>query len=161
MKIILISANGNGAGKTYLADSFIRGVRFGLAAGVRKELATIWPSFVTRIQSTRQEDKTFILPTGASIRQSLVELGQERCKQDPVYWCKKWLAGVPKDYAPTMNIVVDDLRKLVELQWFRNTFEDVTHFHLKYSDAVAEKNPDGTDVFDDLSEYADYLIYRK
>jgi hypothetical protein len=163
MRIILISANGIGAGKTYLADELLRGIRLPLAAAVRHELSKEFPQYLYIINSTKQEDKLKELPNGKTVRQSLIELGQEKCKLDPVYWCKKWLSRLPEGQisSMTMNVLVDDVRKLAELNWFRNTFEDVTHVHLKYLGAVAEKNQDGTDVFDDLEGHANYVLERR
>jgi hypothetical protein len=155
MRIILISANGHGAGKTYLAE-LIGGVRTGLAYGVRRELAGIYPEFQDLIFSTKAKDKAFKLPSGKTVRQELVELGQEKCKENPTYWCEKWKERAPADgHGLQIKLVVDDLRKEVELAWFRDNFQDVTHFHLKYSGASAEKE------FDDLEVYADYVIYRQ
>jgi hypothetical protein len=159
MRIILISANGYGAGKTTLASRF-SGVRTSLAYSVRKELASVYPEFSRAIFSLKLEDKFSRLPSGKTVRQELVELGQSRCKENEVHWCEKWQQNNLSDSSLDVTLIVDDLRKLVELSWFRLHYQDVTHFHLKFSGALAEKNPDGTDAFDDLEEYADYVIHR-
>lgn len=160
MTIILISSNGYGAGKTYLAE-LVGGVRAPLAYGVRRELTHMFPEFRHLIHSPSQEDKSFVLPSGKTVRQELVELGQLRCENNKTYWCEKWDDRCKEMTQMSTKLVVDDLRKLVELSWFRLHYQDVTHLHLKYSGAVAEKNRDGSELFDDLEQYADYVIIRR
>jgi hypothetical protein len=160
MRIILISANGYGAGKTTLAKKFA-GVRTSLAYSVRKELASMYKEHTDAIFSTKLEDKKTKLPSGKTVRQELVELGQGRCKENGLYWCEKWQESNLVDSDIDITLIVDDVRKSLELSWFRFHYQDVTHFHLKYEGAIAEKNPDGTDAFDDLEENADYVLTRK
>lgn len=164
MKLILISANGYGAGKTTFGKLFDAHI-VSLAYFVRWELSFKYPEHEHLIMSREQAAKNFVLPSGKTVRQELVELGQSRCAVDPLYWCDKWLEATEKYLPEERTLVVDDLRKKVELDCFREQFPDLKHFHIKYSGAIAEKVVDEhgntVDAFDDLEEYADYIIYRQ
>lgn len=156
MKLLLLSSNGIGAGKTTFAEKF-GGMRMPLANTLRKEVARQYPDYSDYIFSTKQEDKAFRMKDGRSIRELLVEYGQSRCAENKTYWCEKWAENISTEmyYTVLFSVVVDDLRKKVELDFFRKNYPGCVHFHIKYGGAIAEKE------FDDLEEYADYVIYRR
>jgi hypothetical protein len=150
MKIILISANGIGAGKTTLANLFNAPV-LSLADGIRNELAQIYPQHRSLIMSKKQGDKDIILPSGKSVRGELIQLGESRRQNDSSYWCRLTGKDIAKMNSDT--VVIDDIRKMVELSWFQLHYANVIHFHLKYRDALDEG-------YDDLERYADYVVER-
>lgn len=111
MTIILISSNGYGAGKTYLAE-LVGGVRAPLAYGVRRELTHMFPEFRHLIHSPSQEDKSFVLPSGKTVRQELLELGQLRCEDNKTNVASVYLrAGI---LPQPMETVQDGLQNMVE-----------------------------------------------
>lgn len=150
MKIILISANGIGAGKTTLANLFNAPI-LSLADGIRNELAQIYPQHRSLIMSKNQRDKDIILPSGKSVRGELIQLGENRRQNDSSYWSRLVGKDIAKMNSDT--VVIDDIRIMPELSWFQLHYADVTHFHLKYKDALDEG-------YDDLERYADYVVER-
>lgn len=150
MKIILISANGIGAGKTTLASLFNAPV-LSLADGIRNELSKIYPHHHSFIMSRKQVDKDIILPSGKSVRSELIQLGESRRQSDPSYWSRLASKDIAKMNSDT--VVIDDIRIMPELSWFQLHYANVTHFHLKYKDALDEG-------YDDLEKYADYVVER-
>jgi len=150
MKIILISANGIGAGKSTLVNVFNAPV-LSLADGIRNELAQIYPQHRSLIMSKKQGDKDIILPSGKSVRGELIQLGESRRQNDSSYWCRLTGKDIAKMNSDT--VVIDDIRKMVELSWFQLHYANVIHFHLKYRDALDEG-------YDDLERYADYVVER-
>lgn len=150
MKIILISANGIGAGKTTLANLFNAPI-LSLADGIRNELAQIYPQHRSLIMSKNQRDKDTILPSGKSVRGELIQLGENRRQNDSSYWSRLVGKDIAKMNSDT--VVIDDIRIMPELSWFQLHYANVTHFHLKYKDALDEG-------YDDLERYADYVVER-
>lgn len=150
MKIILISANGIGAGKTTLANLFNAPI-LSLADGIRNELAQIYPQHRSLIMSKKQGDKDTILPSGKSVRGELIQLGENRRQNDSSYWSRLVGKDIAKMNSDT--VVIDDIRIMPELSWFQLHYANVTHFHLKYKDALDEG-------YDDLERYADYVVER-
>lgn len=150
MKIILISANGIGAGKTTLANLFNAPI-LSLADGIRNELAQIYPQHRSLIMSKKQGDKDTILPSGKSVRGELIQLGESRRQNDSSYWSRLVGKDIAKINSDT--VVIDDIRIMPELSWFQLHYANVTHFHLKYKDALDEG-------YDDLERYADYVVER-
>lgn len=156
MKVILISGNGTGAGKTYLTNNFLKGYRLPLALSLRKEVASLYPDYREAILSPTQDAKRIQLPSGKTVREELISHGQMRCKKDSLYWCDKWereraLSGMGKGEV----YIIDDIRKREEVYYFNLHHEILAHFHLKSREANAEKE------FDDLEKYATYIVERR
>lgn len=156
-RIILISGDGIGAGKTTLAERL--GWRLSLAQGIREDLEARYPSIPWH--STDQETKSqrFEELGGRTMREVMIQYGQERCAQVPDYWVERW--SFYADAAMLLSgigaAVVDDLRKIVELESFRRRYGAfVTHLHVEYPGAIPEPQYDN----EQLKARADYIIRR-
>ena len=151
--IYLISGTGIGAGKTTLAHKLTPHV-YSLADGIREELSAEYPQYkwYDRSQASKL---TICQPTGKTLRQEMVERGQERCKQDPTYWPRRLYNTV--DWGAMHGAVaIDDVRKIVEVQYFKEMFGSLClHLHVQWPDAVVEP------LYDDLSKVADYIVMRQ
>ena len=150
MRIILISANGSGAGKTTLANLFNSPI-VSLADGVRDELVKVYPQCKHVIMSKRQEDKAVILPSGFSVRRELIELAEKINKENETHWCQ--LTGKAISKLSSDTVVIDDVRRLTEIGYFRLFYDNVIHFHLRCDSAMDEGRVS-------LAEYADYIINK-
>jgi hypothetical protein len=155
--LFLVSANGHGAGKSTFA-SYLKAYKLSLASAIRKEAQMSYSSTDWFSQDQNYKDTHEVLP-GVTLRQYLVKLGQDRCEQDPTYWCKELARTLDLAALAGTNVAIDDLRKVVELDFFRDWAErnsyTVQHFHLKYSAAVAEEYDAGS-----LEIRADYVVFR-
>lgn len=156
MKLILVSANGYGAGKSTFA-SMLAGVRLSLAKAIRSELQSEYPDVDWHSQDPVYKN-SHLVSDGLSVRQMLINRGQERCVQDPEYWCKQLVKYLENPGELMMNIVVDDLRKMIELKFFRSWAEknnvQLEHFHIINPAAFPEPQYDA----DLLELEAKYLI---
>jgi hypothetical protein len=154
--LIIISANGTGAGKTTLARRLPHAVRISLASGLREHLSQLFPGDSRWIMGTSDSDKAHVLPDGRTVREALIEEGAAGRSYDRHRWCHAW-ADRAADVMYTDSVVVDDLRTLTELiyvrQWAAERGRDVLHLHVHHEDALPEP-------FDDLSGHADYIITR-
>lgn len=157
LKIYACSGDGNGAGKSTLAQKLVgkEGV-ISLAAIMRAELQKLYPQYdwFNKDQSYKENTKVTELE-GKSVRQVLIEYGQSKCEADAWYWVRalafkyKGCEGV---------LAIDDLRKLVEIDFLRGFFgpTNVVHFHVSFAEAKREALYDN----DKLRAIADYVIVR-
>ena len=165
MKIILISGNGVGAGKTYLANR-LGDVVMSHATPLRQELADQYPQHKELFFSKDQAAKDMVLDDvgGQTVRQTMVAYGQHKCKDEPAYWAMRLAQAIDEfreseiKFGITLQncLAVDDLRKMCELEHLRARFPNLLHLHVWYDKAIPEQQYDG----DKLQAAADYVIRR-
>lgn len=167
MKIIIISSNGIGAGKTTLANQLSPTV-LSLADALRAELNQLDPDLPWYDRS--QEAKDMLIPEdspvatyGLTLRDVMVTYGQHKCALDRAYWVNRFCI-MSDDYVQDWDIdciAVDDIRKVIEVETIRSYYsghKDVflTHLHIHYPYAVAEPHFEN----DQLGRMANYTIHR-
>lgn len=155
VELLLISGDGHGAGKTTFARSLGHPV-YSQADAIRYELAGIYPDTNWFDKSPEGKSAPFD-NSGLTVRDILIQHGQNQCSNDPEYWARKCLNSIQQK--PNRIVVIDDVRKLVELSYFRRTVgkELVTHLHVSYVGASLEPH------FDNqlLKDVADYIVVRR
>lgn len=153
----MISGDGIGAGKTTLARSLGDQV-WSLAGALRDELALLYPNYDWHNRTQAYKEKTIVKEADyRSVRQVLIEHGQAQCERDPVHYVRQIvdkLKGVSRIASGTSRVAVDDLRKVIELEYFREHLPNVVHYHIVNPDAIPEKHFQN----EELKLRADYLI---
>lgn len=165
-RIITLSANGHGAGKTTLAEKLCLGEEsfiFSIADAVRMEMQEKYPHVDFFDKSP--EGKIKLVPeTGSTVRQLLILHGQLMSAADPNYWIDKAIQEIDRIQRKyilsndrPITIVVDDMRKSVELAALRRHYGTrLLHLHLMYPGAVPEPHFDAPQ----LEKLADYIVLR-
>lgn len=154
-RVILISGDGVGAGKTTLARRF--GTVLSLAGALRDELTAIYPNYDWFNRTQEYKELTLVPEWGesATVRQVLIEHGQGKCAADPLHYARILVDRVKRMSGMAGGVVaVDDLRKLIELDHFRAELLDVVHLHLICPSAQPEAHFQN----DELRARADYYI---
>ena len=158
-RIIAISGNGTGAGKTTFANKVGDQV-FSIAGSLRGELSRVYPRYDWYRKDQDYKDTTLVHEWGpkATVRSVLTEYGQIKCQGNPEYWVKKLiehLKEVERIADCTNTIAIDDVRKVCELDALRNVFgERVQHIHVVGKGAKEEKLFDN----DELHALCDYEV---
>lgn len=159
MVIFAISGDGIGAGKTTLARKLANPV-WSLAGGLRYELANKYPNYNWEDRSQQYKDHTKVTENAnKTVRQTMVEYGQFRCEENPLYWVERLCDRIHNNAAPLTQevIAIDDVRKVTEIEHIRGRFPgQVIHFHVVF--AGAQHEPEFQN--DELREIADYIITR-
>lgn len=152
MRLILISGDGIGAGKTTLAKAF--GVEVvSLAGAIREDLKREFPQYDWFNRS--QDYKSMVMPeTGSTIRQKMVDYGEAACRINPTHWVERLIEQLTTKVGAGVY-AIDDLRKTIELEKFRE-FAEVCHIHISFSGAIPEPQYDSAE----LKKRADYVIHR-
>jgi hypothetical protein len=158
VRILVISGDGIAAGKTTLANKLGDEV-WSLAGALRAELAYDYPDYNWENRSQEYKATTRILECGKkSMREVMVERGQVRCSQDPIYWVRKLadkLEAVLKMATNQKTIAIDDARKVSEIEHLKSRFPNqVLHIHVINSNATHEPEFENGR----LCEIADYRI---
>jgi len=163
VKIIAISGDGAGAGKTYAARVFGNAV-WTIADSIRVELQVLYPQYnwFDRTQRGKEALVGAYKDGSYSIRDVLTEYGQEKCAADAQYWIKRLVERLEHEQAAAGGdlgtIAVDDVRKVCELNCLRASFRDVTHLHITNPTAVVEPLFEA----EALKKCADYVVsWRK
>ena len=155
MRIFLISAFGEGAGKTTLAQTLVGASNVAsLAGAVRSELASIYPMYNWYNKTQAYKEATVIVaaPGSPTMRGLLIRHAEAACEKDPYVWARKLAKHIKAldGLAGTSAVAVDDLRKPEELEYLRACFPNATHFHI-----TNYNTPDSQ-----LEFSADYLVER-
>ena len=160
MKIILISGNGTGAGKTTLAHTVADQV-LSLADIIRSGLVKKYPAYDWYRKDQEYKETTLVTETQKTVREMLVEEGQRRCKKNPAYWVQKLAEFIKADaFYKSQVVAIDDIRKMIELQIMKEKFHGmVSHLHVIYKDAKSEQHLYGKDD-EALQAVANYVIIR-
>jgi hypothetical protein len=127
---VLISGDGIGAGKSTLARRL--GTRVSLADELRAELQEYLPGYDWFNRSQAYKAETAVLErSGKSVRQVMIEYGQDRCAESPTYWADRLireLRGV--EALNHSTYAVDDVRKLCEVEALKTAFPGTVHLHI-------------------------------
>lgn len=162
MRLIVVSGDGRGAGKTTLAHRLSANVR-SIASALRSELARKLPNYDWF--NPTQEYKDLITVTedpwaGLSVREVLVNYGQMACAADPLYWVRRTADELGelalREHATGVTVAVDDLRKTVELAHLRARFPKLLHLHVHYEGAIPEPQYQAGE----LASLADHIVTR-
>lgn len=163
MRIIFISGDGHGAGKTYLAKKIASGTHqiFSIANMIRKELAIEFPKYDWYNKTPSFKDKTIIKENGKSIHQLLDDRGNERKSQNSLYWAKQITDVLiyNRDALKLDIAVIDDVRFVDEYEYIKKQFshEHITHFHIINPAARPEPMYEN----EKLKKLADYHLISK
>ena len=161
MKIILISGDGQGAGKTTLARKLSE-INLSLADQIRHELKEEHPDvdFFDKSQAAKQ---AIVAGTGNSMRTLLIERGQAARDKDPLHWVNRLVQQIKDSVTTDANdptsaytVTVDDIRYENEVITIREAFSDVVHMHVCESLATYEPQYENNL----LSMIANYRIIR-
>jgi len=160
-RIIMISGDGTGAGKTSLAENLSPCV-MSIADELRKECERKHSHNVPwRAKEQHVKDAARPELGGKSIRDILIAHGQEQCKVNgDDYWIKKLCNAINiklfREECKPRIIAIDDLRKVVERDTFYKRFpsEVLTHIHITQLGAEPEPQYENTE----LLALADYTI---
>jgi len=163
MKLILISGDGIGAGKTTLAHRLAgpNTYLWSLASALRQEMANNYPddNWWDRSQVGKQKLITSPGPYhGKELREALIDHGEKMCQiWGNAYWAIRLQQGIRGH--ETETIIVDDLRKLAELEYLLSNYgkENITHLHVRWAGAIHEPQYDNQK----LAERSDYIILRR
>lgn len=161
MKIIFISGDGHGAGKTYLANKFTNGQHqiFSVANAIRFELSQHYKGYNWYNKDPKYKDKTIVKETNQTLRSMLDKHGNEKKDKNKFYWAQIIvnLLEYSRDHDKLDTVVIDDLRFLDELNYIKSKFqaEHCCHLHVVNSKALPEPNYEN----EKLKKVADYLIY--
>lgn len=161
--IYLISGNGQGAGKTTLAEKLV-GLDsvYSVAGSMRKELMRLYPGYDWENRTQVYKDTTLVpeyviagLKKAPTVREVLVDYGQQFSKEVPWYWGDK-LAKHLYTLVGKSVVAIDDIRKVAELSIFKDIYRNVVHFHIHHDSAIQEP------IFDNdaLGKMADYRVFR-
>lgn len=160
MRIILVSGDGIGAGKSTLAKQ-LGDETWSLAGAMRTELQQRFPNYDWWNRTQEYKANTRVKEMGdKTVRQVLIEYGQMMCAQDKAYWVRKLadrLEGLGHLANGVSRIAVDDVRKVLEVEHIRSRFRDVVHYHVSNPAAVSEAEFEN----DKLRLIADYNIEWK
>jgi hypothetical protein len=163
MKIVVISGDGSGAGKTTLAETLGGNTSsiWSLAGTMRMQLQQKYPDY-DWFNTTQKHKETTIVDDyrrGYTMREAMLEYGSERCKFDKNYWVARLVDRLQRSSSILGGpaVYVDDLRKVDELNFFKMKFPDVLHFHVECDTAKPEP------MFDNpmLKNLADYVVSWK
>lgn len=161
MMIYLISGDGPGAGKTTLANTLV-GVSnvWSLAGLARAELQRFYPGYDWFSKDQQYKDTTRVREAGdRTIREILIDHAETVCLRDPEYYARKLVDKLrlsnPVVFGTT-RLAVDDVRKVVELDFLRSNLPCTRHLHVQYSGSPHEGYDSKT-----LATYADYCVVRK
>ena len=180
--VILLSANNNGAGKTTHAKNLEKFIRELLPCTYvyRMPLANFAK---TQYKNTNDYNNNFgsldifgdtfknRTCLGKSGREYLKDFAEQKCSEDPLVWCKEWYAAFMGFKHKNLNdlnylrtiIIVEDIRKVYELAFFRRAFSDykITHKHFISEYGQYDADFPDTKIGGILEKLADKVEYIK
>ena len=160
MRLILISGDGHGAGKTFFARKLASESRqmFSIANLIRAELQHNYPMYDWYNKDPQIKINTVVKETGQTVHKMLDELGRAKRKKNPLVWAVQ-LAEL-LDYSKTKlglsQAVVDDVRFLDEYHYLKTCakHDHFTHFHISNPRARPEPFYEN----EELWKLADYIV---
>lgn len=160
MKIIAISGDGMGAGKTYLANKIApAATRLSMAAYLRSDLSRLYPAYEWYNKTQHYKDTTVVHETGKTVREMLMTYGASKRQMDADYWVNYLLDQIYYIYNNSKDrdgivITIDDIRFINEIERLRSSFPtSVVHAHVISSKAKPEPYDN-----DHLRDIADYIV---
>ncbi|NBW81842.1 hypothetical protein EBR21_08815 [bacterium] len=163
MKLILISGDGQGAGRTFLANKMTdnKSQIFSIVNIIRRQLEQKYPKYDWYNKSAEYKLKTVVSNTNKTIIQHLDELGRGMKKNDPLIWAKKMveILEYARDHEKHDTVVLDDIRFVDEYEFIKDKLhkENILHFHVCWDKAKPEPNYEN----EKLKLLADYLVTRQ
>lgn len=154
--LILISATADSCGKTTLGSKF-NGFSWGLADTIRCELSQEYPD-VKFFDKTPEGKRKLVPGTTMTVRDLLIERGENRRRKNLLHWCGLWESFLPSSLRDQEILVVDDIRQKYEAQYFKEKFDNVIHFHIH--DPSVTENKFFPDCVSLLKDEADYVIQK-
>lgn len=158
MRIIAISGDGQGAGKTFLSKKLApEETRLSLATYLRLDLAEQYPKYDWYNKTQEYKDYTVVEETGMTIREMLMTYGKSKRETDSNYWIDYLLDGIffivnNTQARNKLVITIDDIRFVNEIEKLRSSFGTaVTHVHVISSKAKSE--PYDNEALRDLADY--------
>lgn len=160
MRIIAISGDGTGAGKTFFASKVCPPeTRLSMAAYLRADLSRIYPGYDWYNKTQAYKDITLVHETGKTVREMLLTYGASKRLLDQNYWINYLLDDLCMLQNNSINrdsivVTIDDIRFINEIERLRSMFpSSVTHVHVISSKAKPEP-------FDNahLRDMADYIV---
>jgi hypothetical protein len=154
-KIICISADKEGAGRTYLADRI--GHRASLTDFIKKDLQTRYPGHLWFMLSNEEMSRMIVEETGKTMRVMIFEHAKEGRSIDPLMWIKKIAKFIDKnDDAVDAPFIIDDVNFLNEKKFLEREYPDrLIHIHMKIKDVECTREESKR-----LEEDADYVMFR-
>lgn len=180
-EVYLLSANNNGAGKTTYAKilestlldikphTFIYRMPLANCAKGQFEKTTDYIEYFYGIDVFSESFKNHIIKNKSG-REFLKEFAERKCREDPLIWCKEWfntfINQKPTNGAsifPGCVIIVEDIRKVCELAFFRTKFSNCNIFHKHFISEYGQYDVDFPDTKIDgiLEKLADKVTYIK
>lgn len=163
MKIVLISGDGQGAGKTFLALKMTdnKSQIFSIVNIIRSQLQKIYPEYDWYNKDPEYKSKTIVRKTKKSILEHLDEQGRGQKQKDPLIWARQMvdILNYAHDHEKHDTVVIDDLRFLDEYNFIKKSMqsEHIVHFHVCYEKAKPEPLYEN----EKLKLIADYLVTRQ
>lgn len=160
MKLIIISGDGQGAGKTFLARKLTDNQTqiFSIVNIIRQELQKKYPKYDWFNKEPEYKRLTMVAGTGKSILQHLDELGRGKKKDDPLFWSKKMteILKYARDCESHDTVVVDDIRFVDEYEHIKKSLnsENIMHIHVVNDKSKPEPHYENAK----LRLLADYVI---
>lgn len=180
-EVYLLSANNNGAGKTTYAkilESTLLDInpntkicRMPLANCAKEQFkkTTDYIEYFNGIDVFSESFKNHIIKNKSG-REFLKDFAEGECKEDPLIWCEEWISTFinqrPKLGAytfPGCVIIVEDIRKVCELAFFRTKFARCNIFHKHFISEYGQHDADfpDTKIGGILEKLADKVEYIK
>jgi len=162
--MFLVSGDGQGSGKTYLAESLVGPHNvWSIASAMRLELAKEYPDINWFRKDQAYKDNTTVdaYKRGFTVREVMIEYGQEKAKHQKCYWVDRLIDRLNHGHgiASGSLLAIDDIRKVEELNALklRTKCSGFLHLHVENPDAKPEP------MFDNpvLRNLADYVVSWK
>lgn len=157
MRIIAISGDGTGAGKTFLANKLCSDNKLSLAAYLRADLSKLYPNYDWYNKTQIYKDTTIVHETKKTVREMLMTYGKSRRDMDSNYWIDYLLDDIFYIYNNSKDrnnliISIDDIRYINEIERLRSSFpSSIVHIHVISSKAKPE--PFDNEYLRDISDY--------
>ncbi|MEN9529828.1 MAG: hypothetical protein RI932_1701 [Pseudomonadota bacterium] len=163
MKLIMISGDGQGAGRTFLARKMTdnQSQIFSIVNIIRAQLQRKYPQYDWFNKEPLYKSKTIVGNSGKTILQHLDELGRGEKQKDPLIWAKQ-LADIliyARDKEGHETVVLDDIRFVDEYEYIKKRLhtENIVHFHVSFEKAKPEPLYEN----EKLRLLADYIVTRQ
>lgn len=163
MKLIMISGDGQGAGKTFLARKMTDNQKqiFSIVNIIRSQLQRKYPQYDWYNKEPHYKTKTIVANTGKSILEHLDEFGRGLKQKEPLIWAKKLeeILIYARDHEKHETVVLDDIRFVDEYDYIKRALnsENILHFHVSFEKAKPEPLYEN----EKLRHLADYVVMRQ
>ncbi|MBM3381175.1 MAG: hypothetical protein FJY29_01910 [Betaproteobacteria bacterium] len=163
MKLIMISGDGQGAGRTFLARKMTdnQSQIFSIVNLIRSHLQRKYPQYDWFNKEPEYKSKTLVGSTKKTILQHLDEMGRGEKQKDPLIWAKQLVDILiyARDNEGHQTVVLDDIRFVDEYEYIKNRLhtENIVHFHVAFEKAKPEPLYEN----EKLRLLADYIVVRQ